>query len=105
VIRKMVRDLDLGIQITGLPTVREHDGLAMSSRNRYLSPEERALAPRLYQALRETGSLDATRARLEAAGFRVQYLEQLETDGVRILAVAAYLGQTRLIDALWLDGP
>ncbi len=119
VIMRMARDLDIETKIVGVPTLREADGLAMSSRNLYLSPEERAQAPRLYAALQncaaalrnatdvKTGQA-AARDALEAAGFRVDYVEarHAETlspvaslaDGpVRLLA-AARLGRTRLID-------
>ncbi|GJD29055.1 Pantothenate synthetase [Methylobacterium adhaesivum] len=121
VIRRAVRDLDLPVEIQGVPTLREADGLALSSRNRYLSPEERRAAPRLHAVLAsiarglaagaEAGLLLAEgRAELEAAGFGpVQYLEVRDAETlapveradrpVRILA-AAYLGRTRLIDNL-----
>jgi pantoate--beta-alanine ligase len=121
VIRRAVRDLDLPVEIQGVPTLREADGLALSSRNRYLSPEERRAAPRLHAVLAsiarglaagaEAGLLLAEgRAELEAAGFgSVQYLEVRDAETlapveradrpVRILA-AAYLGRTRLIDNL-----
>jgi pantoate--beta-alanine ligase len=114
VIQRMVRDLDLAIRLIGVPTVREADGLAMSSRNRYLTAEERALAPLLYRTLGDSQSLADKRRTLEAAGFRVQYLEYLDSrqhgtadasdasGGVRILATASYLGTTRLIDNIWL---
>lgn len=119
VIRRAVRDLDLPVEIQGVPTLREADGLALSSRNRYLAPEERARAPRLHAVLSEiaaglaaggrAGSLVAEgRAALAAAGFApVQYLEirdaetlapvEHATRPARVLA-AAYLGRTRLID-------
>jgi len=119
VIRRAVRDLDLPVEIQGVPTLREADGLALSSRNRYLSPEERRAAPVLHRVLdaiargfasgAEAGPLLAEgRAELEAAGFGpVQYLEIRDAESlspveradrpVRILA-AAYLGRTRLID-------
>ncbi len=91
--------------ILSLPTVREPDGLAMSSRNAYLSPEERKLSPLLYSSLRgtaeaiqKTGSLHSVRddiiKNLKASGFKIQYLEQRWNR----LLVAAYLGNTRLID-------
>lgn len=119
VIRRMVADLDMPIHVEGLPTVREDDGLAMSSRNGYLSAAERALAPALYAALgaaaeriRE-GERDyplvetALAETLETAGFRPDYVQvrraqDLATPTVderelRILA-AAWLGRARLID-------
>lgn len=119
VIRRTVRDLDMRVEIRGVPTVREADGLALSSRNRYLTPEERAVAPRLHATLARMARASAegdtttplvTRARAElvAAGFAsVQYLAvcdaetlvpvEYATRPARILA-AAYLGRTRLID-------
>lgn len=119
VIRRAVRDLDMGVAIHGMPTVREADGLALSSRNRYLGTDERAVAPRLHATLRaiadalERGGEAAPLlaegiASLEAAGFSpVQYLEARDAQTLapvaraerpaRVLA-AAYLGATRLID-------
>lgn len=119
IIRRMATDLDLPIAIIGVPTVRESDGLAMSSRNGYLSAEERAIAPTLYATLqamverwrageRDYAALEReAKAQLAAAGFRPDYFEfrrasdlQLpapeETD-LRIFA-AAWLGRARLID-------
>jgi pantoate--beta-alanine ligase len=118
VVTRMVRDLHLPVRIVAAPTVRESDGLALSSRNRYLSPEERAAAPLLFRALQ--GCADAIRGgaepaqaaadaaeRLTQAGFTVDYLEcrngeTLEPpssgdEPLRVLA-AARLGATRLID-------
>lgn len=119
VIQRAVRDLDLPVEVRGVPTVREADGLALSSRNRYLSAAERAAAPRLHAVLTEIAErlrggepaapLEAEgMAALGAAGFApVQYLsvrdaETLEpvarlTRPARVLG-AAYLGRTRLID-------
>ncbi len=122
VVRRMVRDLDMPVEIVGHPTVREPDGLAMSSRNAYLSPEERRVAPELHRVLRDTAEaladgrsaaplLAAARARLLAAGFTaVDYLELRDAESLepleavgtypaRLLA-AARLGATRLIDNL-----
>ncbi|HEX4403691.1 MAG TPA: pantoate--beta-alanine ligase [Polyangia bacterium] len=123
VIRRMVADLDLGVEILGMPIIREPDGLAMSSRNVYLSPDERqrALAlPRGLTAARarvEAGERDgaalvaAARAIVETGADSVDYVElrdavtlapvtRLEREGV--LLVAAFVGKTRLIDNLRL---
>jgi pantoate--beta-alanine ligase len=126
VIRRMVRDLDFPVQIEVLPTVREPDGLAMSSRNAYLSPEERQCAGALIRALRaaeqvaasgETSAqvaLDAARAELERAGIEPEYLEARDAEGLApakslngrpvLVAVAARVGQARLIDNLVIGG-
>ena len=120
VIKRLARDLDLPVEIVGGATVREADGLAMSSRNAYLSAAERAMAPSLYRVLSAmAGRLTAgdTIEALEAwgkqeilaAGFpSIDYLETRDTDGLRPLQgvlkvparilVAARLGKTRLID-------
>lgn len=126
VIKRMVQDLNLDLEVVGLPTVREADGLAASSRNTYLSPEERERSRVLYEALTaakeafEGGEKDAGRL-LEAAwrvlraepGVEVQYLELCDPDTLEplkgevergLLAVAAYVGNTRLIDNLLLEG-
>ncbi len=120
VIKQLVRDLDMPARIVGCPTVREHDGLAMSSRNAYLSAEERRIAARLniilHDTLRELKQGEVTIAEAEAeasrhvaaAGFNmVDYvavrdaatLEPITTlaNPARILA-AAWIGKTRLID-------
>ena len=123
VIRAMVRDLNMPIQIIGEPTVRAADGLALSSRNGYLSDEQRAAAPALYRVLRSiadalqagdtqfTALLDSGRNDLAAAGFRVDYLEIREATSLRpateadsdvVVIAAAFLGKTRLIDNLHL---
>jgi pantoate--beta-alanine ligase len=120
IIQQMVRDLNVPVQVRVEPTVREADGLAMSSRNRYLSPTERALAPSIYRALQGiraralAGEIDV--ARLESAlaadlaaipGARVDYARILDADLLRPLsrldrptlaAVAVFIGTTRLID-------
>jgi pantoate--beta-alanine ligase len=123
VIRTMVRDLDMGVEIAGLPIVRDPDGLALSSRNAYLSPEERTRALSLSRALfaardavaageRDAARLAAgARRTIEAAGARVDYVEVMEPErlvpvarveaGTRML-VAAFVGPTRLIDNLAL---
>jgi pantoate--beta-alanine ligase len=120
VIRRMVEDLAMPVQILGLATVREPDGLAMSSRNGYLSVSERTLAPALYRALRSAAqALGSGRgiaeveagasAAIAAAGLRPDYVsvrraEDLGTPGGRdrelVILAAAYLGRARLIDNL-----
>jgi pantoate--beta-alanine ligase len=122
VIRRMAADLGMPLRIVGAPTLREADGLALSSRNQYLDPGERALAPRLHAALsavaaaiengrRDYAALCAEQwAALEGAGFKPQYLEvrapDLSEPGADapslVLLAAAYLGRTRLIDNLQL---
>jgi len=93
-VRGMCEAFFLKTRIVGCPTIREPDGLAMSSRNRRLSPVERALAPTFAAALREEPSAAAARERLLAAGFVVDYVE----DRARRRFGAVRLGQTRLID-------
>jgi len=116
---RLAADLDLKVNVIGVPTVREKDGLALSSRNVYLAPTERAVAPMLYRTLKESATRIAAGepiARvmsegwlaIEAAGFAVDYFEarhadtlrRIETaeDGPLRLLVAARLGKTRLID-------
>lgn len=119
VVTQMARDLDLGVKVIGSKTVRERDGLAMSSRNVYLSAEERRVAPELLRAMKETAAQLRAGAELAAAlaagtgiirqaGFALDYLEvrhaetlspvtSIEDGPLRIL-VAAKLGTTRLID-------
>ena len=123
VIRRMTADLDMLIQIVGVPTVREEDGLAMSSRNGYLSAEQRAVAPTLYATLQTTAKRwrhgewdyatleEEAKAQLAMVGFRPDYFEIRHADtlqrptpedtaaDLRIFA-AAWLGQARLIDNL-----
>lgn len=93
-IRGMSEAFFLPTRIVGCPTVREPDGLAMSSRNARLSPAGRALAPQFHQALVTAADATAARGQLEAAGFTVDYVEDRE--GRRFGAVR--LGPTRLID-------
>ncbi|TML83237.1 MAG: pantoate--beta-alanine ligase [Actinobacteria bacterium] len=119
VIRKLVRDLDIPVRIEILPTVREPDGLAMSSRNAYLAGEERECALALSRALRAADAavasgrrdaaevLMAARRELDAAGVEPEYLELRSAEdlspaervnGRTLLAVAARVGRARLID-------
>lgn len=125
VIRAMVRDLNMPIKIIGEPTVRAEDGLALSSRNGYLSVEQRSAAPALYRVIGQIGAAIRTgeqdfdrllsdgKRELEAAGFRIDYLEIREAtslrpataqDRDRVILAAAFLGKTRLIDNLHLNG-
>lgn len=119
VIRRMAHDLDIATRILGAPTLREEDGLALSSRNVYLDPAARARAPALYRALRAAAAailadvpveaaLVSARAEVAAEGFEVDYIEARNADTlspapertagpIRLLA-AARLGATRLID-------
>lgn len=116
-IRRMARDLELGVEIVGVPTVREPDGLALSSRNRYLSPDERRSALALSQALREgathtdadTVLASARKILADEPGVRVDYLALTSPDlgtppdsGPARLLVAARVGGTRLIDNVTL---
>lgn len=121
VIRKLVRDLNLPIQVMGEPTVRAADGLALSSRNGYLNESQRALVPLLYRTLQQLAEeirrqpsaqstlLAAARQQLEDAGLRPDYMELREAVQLRevqdsdrqlVLLAAVYLGTTRLIDNL-----
>jgi pantoate--beta-alanine ligase len=110
VIRRVVRDLNLDVQVRVLPTVRDADGLALSSRNARLSGDERERALALPRALavgaeahRAGGdAVAATRAALN--GLAPDYVELLDLDGVTILASAAHVGATRLIDNVILEG-
>jgi pantoate--beta-alanine ligase len=119
VVTQMSRDLDLGVKVIGSKTVRERDGLAMSSRNVYLSADERRVAPELFRAMKEcaarlragdelAAALAAGTQIIRQAGFALDYLEvrHAETlapvasikDGPLRILVAAKLGTTRLID-------
>ncbi len=121
VIRTMVRDLNMPIQIIGEPTVRAESGLALSSRNGYLSDEQRETASVLYRSLKQIAQaiqsgerdlaklLAAAQQEHAAAGLRADYLEVREAQSLRavspgdrelVVLVAAYLGNTRLIDNL-----
>jgi len=119
-IRRLARDLDIPAKIEGVPTVREPDGLALSSRNAYLSPEERRVAPNLARVLRNLAAMlerepaavlreiERGRAELTRAGFNVDYLEIRDAENLTPLTraivaparalAAVYLGRTRLID-------
>jgi pantoate--beta-alanine ligase len=126
VIRRLVEDLCLPVQVIGAPTMREADGLAMSSRNQYLDPAQRAQAPALNAELRRAaaavaggagdfGALEAAASeRLAAAGFRVDYFavrraNDLQAPGAGdadfVILVAARLGKARLIDNLRVTAP
>ena len=119
VVTRMAGDLDLRVKVTGSRTVRERDGLAMSSRNVYLSPQERQAAPALYRAMKESvrrlrtgddvaAAMAGGAGMITAAGFTLDYFEvrHAETlapigslkDGPMRILVAAKLGKTRLID-------
>jgi pantoate--beta-alanine ligase len=113
IVREMVRQLDLLIEIVAGETEREADGLAMSSRNSYLSAPERAEAPRLFRSLQEvaagTMSAEEAFAALAAAGWKPDYVEVRrrvdlaiadEAERERVVLAAARLGATRLIDNL-----
>lgn len=106
VVRRLVRDLDLDIRIRVIPTVRDTDGLALSSRNVLLSPAERERALGLPRALaKAVGSTDpAGAARAELNGLTPDYVELLDLDGARILAAAVRVGSIRLIDNVLLEG-
>lgn len=121
VIEAMVREFNHGLKLLMAPIERDHDGLALSSRNAYLSPEERAKAPMLYKALETaqeaigkgmenvTSLLKDLQEELRMAGFRNDYFGvysadrlqpviRMEKDTEYVLAIAAYLGKARLID-------
>lgn len=127
VIRHLVRDFNVPVQIEAVPTVREPDGLALSSRNQRLSPEERRLAPALYRALCEArrrvaeGACDTELVRRAAAAslptderLRLEYLELVEPENMQpveriegpvLAAGALWVGSTRLIDNLLCGSP
>jgi len=121
VVTQMAKDLDLPLKVIGVPTVRETDGLALSSRNVYLSAGERSVAPVLYRVLKAAAArikkgesiarvLDVARIEIDLAGFALDYLEARHAltllpvasrkDGPIRLLVAAKIGKTRLIDNL-----
>ena len=116
-IRRMVKELELGVEIVGAPIMREPDGLAMSSRNQYLTQQERQLAPELYRSMERIrdsiSPMDALMGEwqyLTEVGFDVDYLEIRNEGDLRVahfpkkyparIFVAAKLGETRLIDNL-----
>jgi pantoate--beta-alanine ligase len=125
VIERMTRDLNLPVEIIGAPTVREPDGLAMSSRNAYLGPEERKSAAVLYKALTRarqlvtSGMVDAFMLRqaltemIEQSSGRIDYVAIMDPETLEELqtireaahaALAVYFGKTRLIDNIRLKG-
>jgi pantoate--beta-alanine ligase len=106
VVRRLARDLNLGIDIRVVPTVRDADGLALSSRNVRLSASERAQALGLPQALQAAvGSPDpVAAARAGLNGLDPEYVELLELDGATLLAAAVRVGSTRLIDNVIVKG-
>lgn len=127
ILRRMVRDLNLPVAMIGCPTIREGDGLARSSRNVYLSEEERSIAPVIYRALTRAADriesaasplpsageiLAEVRSTIESAGpFKIDYVQLVDPETLCdlkearlpcLLAVAAWLGRTRLIDNILL---
>lgn len=126
VIRRMVRDLNMPIEIFGEATVRAADGLALSSRNGYLSEAERALAPNLYATLKNmadslqqpeqtvAAAIETAKQQLSSLGLRPDYLEvrdslsfqaASESDHKLVVLAAVFLGNTRLIDNLEFERP
>lgn len=124
IIRRMVRDLNFPIEVIGVPTVREADGLALSSRNQYLNTDGRAAAPVLYQAMLRvkelaadgensvTKLIDAARAVIESTkGAHIDYISIVDRENLQpleilrpnaLIALAVFIGKTRLIDNLRL---
>ncbi len=128
IVRRFIQDLNLPITVYGAPTVREPDGLAVASRNAYLSKEQRAIAPRIHQLLQEAAAklqkaqsknqdemeqlLKPIRQKFKEANFELQYLESRDADNLQpvspqtkkiILLVAAKLDSIRLIDNLFVS--
>src|SRR6266542_502376 len=109
-LRRLVRDLNLELELRILPTVRDPDGLALSSRNAYLAPEERERALGLPRALEAGRSAHAEGAdpvgvaRAALNGLDPEYVDLVDLDGVTVLAAAARVGSTRLIDNVILEG-
>ena len=106
VVRRMARDLNLGVDVRVLPTVRDDDGLALSSRNVHLSPAERARALGLPRALESAvGAADpVAAARAQLNGLDPDYVELLDLDGATVLAAAIRVGSARLIDNVVVKG-
>jgi pantoate--beta-alanine ligase len=106
VLRRMVRDLNAGVHIRVLPTVRDADGLALSSRNAHLSEAERQEALALPRALEAARAADDPVAAARAAlnGLEPEYVELLRVDGATLLTAAAQVGATRLIDNVIVEG-
>ena len=120
ILKKMVKDLNMDVEVVGLPTVREKDGLAISSRNKYLSKQERKIAPILYQALIKakkmvnSGENNSARVLQQAKdlikkkkGVKIDYLKAINLIDLKdakkikkntLIAIAAWIGKTRLID-------
>ncbi len=98
-IKQMVQAFFMPIEVVAGATVREQDGLAMSSRNLNLTAVERKIAPKLYQTISSGESLKQMNTELEAYGFKIDYLEILDNR----LLVAAFLGQVRLIDNIEIN--
>jgi len=122
ILRRMVRDLDFPIRIVGVPTVREADGLALSSRNAYLTPDERAQAPVLRKALLKAKAIAGQKPSAICANVirtigaaslaRIDYVEVVDAETLgavgattreRLVAVAVFFGKTRLIDNILLS--
>ncbi|MFP3902652.1 MAG: pantoate--beta-alanine ligase [Armatimonadota bacterium] len=125
VLRQMANDLNIPVEIIPCETVREPDGLAVSSRNQYLTPEQRRAAPTIYQALQkgaavieEGGSAEEAKETIadlieQEPSLKVQYVEALDPTALKepehegpplLLAVAAFAGDTRLIDNIVIEG-
>jgi pantoate--beta-alanine ligase len=124
IVRRMVRDLNFNLEIIAVPTLREEDGLAYSSRNQYLTLEERAQASVLYKGVRAAAGLGkksaadviavARKVINEAPLARIDYVELVDAETLQpveivglnsVLLVAVYFGKTRLIDNIQLGGP
>jgi pantoate--beta-alanine ligase len=106
VLTRMVADLALDLRLRVVPTVRDHDGLALSSRNAYLSTADRERALALPRALeRARGAADpVAAARAQLNGLAPEYVEVVDLGGAKVLAAATRIGTTRLIDNIVLEG-